>query len=61
MGLTVRVTADCAGCGACLLTCPARAFRPVPDQPLLVLEHLCTGCLECIEICPVDAILEVLR
>lgn len=59
----VAVTADCTGCGACLLTCPEHAFRPVvrPGAPagLDVLASHCTGCLECIEICPADAIVEV--
>jgi Pyruvate/2-oxoacid:ferredoxin oxidoreductase delta subunit len=52
----VRVTEACAGCGACLLTCPERAIRPGDVQPLVVVPHLCTGCLECVEVCPVDAI-----
>jgi ferredoxin len=54
----VRVTDRCAGCGACLLTCPARAIRPVGGT-LLVRPELCDGCGECVEICPVDAIDEV--
>lgn len=54
----VRVTDRCAGCGACLLTCPQRAIRPVGGT-LLVRPDLCDGCGECVEICPVDAIDEV--
>jgi ferredoxin len=50
----------CQGCGACLLTCPEHAIRPVRGTAgaatLLVLAELCTGCGECVEICPVDAI-----
>jgi electron transport complex protein RnfB len=53
----VRVTSLCAGCGACLLTCPTHAIRP-RGGTLHVLAELCTGCLECIEVCPVDAIEE---
>lgn len=53
----VRVTDRCAGCGACLLTCPDRAIRPLGGT-LLVRADLCTGCGECIEVCPVDAIEE---
>lgn len=53
----VRVTSRCAGCGACLLTCPAHAIRP-DGGTLLVRADLCTGCVECIEVCPVDAIEE---
>jgi len=51
------VTRRCQGCGACLLTCPERAIRPLggPGR-LIVLEKLCTGCGECVEVCPVDAI-----
>jgi ferredoxin len=56
----VMVTAACRGCGACLLTCPEHAIRPVHDRgigaPLTVLPGRCTGCGECIEICPADAI-----
>jgi ferredoxin len=47
--------AGCAGCGACLLTCPTHAIRPDGGQ-LFAREDLCTGCGECIEVCPVDAI-----
>ncbi|HUK72671.1 MAG TPA: 4Fe-4S dicluster domain-containing protein [Streptosporangiaceae bacterium] len=57
----IAVTLACQGCGACLLTCPERAIRPVRDAipgagPLAVLETRCTGCGECVEICPADAI-----
>ncbi|GIM84568.1 4Fe-4S binding protein [Salinispora arenicola] len=45
----------CQGCGACLLTCPTHAIRPVPGG-LVVRADRCTGCLECLEICPVGAI-----
>jgi electron transport complex protein RnfB len=45
----------CQGCGACLLTCPEHALRPVPGG-LEVRAGRCTGCLECLEVCPVDAI-----
>jgi electron transport complex protein RnfB len=51
----VTVTDRCAGCGACLLTCPTHAIRP-DGGSLYVLAELCTGCLECIDVCPVDAI-----
>ncbi|MEV6105543.1 4Fe-4S binding protein [Streptomyces sp. NPDC051940] len=51
----VTVTARCAGCGACLLTCPTHAIRP-HGGTLLVRAALCTGCLECVDVCPVDAI-----
>lgn len=45
----------CQGCGACLLTCPTHAIRPL-DGVLTVLADLCDGCGECVEICPVDVI-----
>ncbi|WP_025617258.1 DUF362 domain-containing protein [Salinispora cortesiana] len=45
----------CQGCGACLLTCPTHAIRPVPGG-LVIRADRCTGCLECLEICPVGAI-----
>lgn len=53
----VAVTSRCAGCGACLLTCPVHAIRPLGGT-LLVRAELCTGCLECVEVCPVDAVEE---
>ncbi|SFK00403.1 DUF362 domain-containing protein [Streptomyces pini] len=53
----VSVTSRCAGCGACLLTCPVHAIRPLGGR-LLVRAELCTGCLECVEVCPVDAVEE---
>jgi electron transport complex protein RnfB len=57
------VTEACAGCGACINTCPEKAIRPAPrdyDAPLLVLEDSCSGCAECAEVCPVSACVEVL-
>ena len=50
----VAVVRACQGCGACLLTCPARALRP--DGGRLVVLPSCDGCGECVEVCPVDAI-----
>ncbi len=47
--------AGCAGCGACLLTCPTHAIRPAGGL-LYALAERCTGCGECVEICPVDAV-----
>ena len=57
------VTNACAGCGACIKTCPEKAIRPAPKEhasPLLVLADRCTACAECAEICPVSACIEVL-
>jgi ferredoxin len=45
----------CQGCGACLLTCPEHAIRPV-GRRLEVRADLCTGCGQCQEVCPVDVI-----
>lgn len=63
---------DCQGCGACLLTCPRRAIRPVTGPAagatrpgsaapaghavLVVLADRCDGCAECVEVCPVGAV-----
>lgn len=60
---TVEVTDRCTACGACLATCPERAFAVVRGgrPPLAVLDDRCTGCLACLEVCPADAILEVWR
>jgi NAD-dependent dihydropyrimidine dehydrogenase PreA subunit len=49
------ITADCRGCGACLLTCPEHAIRPLGGT-LIVLSGRCSECFECIEVCPADAI-----
>ena len=51
----VTFTAACTGCGACLLTCPTHAIRPVGGR-LEARDDRCTGCGECVEICPADAI-----
>ena len=53
--MSVVVTAECRGCGACLLTCPEHAIRP-QGRMLIVLRDTCTECGECLEICPADAI-----
>ncbi|GAB3213972.1 hypothetical protein GCM10027294_50300 [Marinactinospora endophytica] len=65
----VLVTPACTACGACLLTCPEHAIRPVHSTPrhdaqgrgaaLVILVDRCTGCLECVEVCPADAVVEV--
>lgn len=52
----VDITAECRGCGACLLTCPEHAIRPADGGSLTVLPDFCTACGECVEICPADAI-----
>jgi NAD-dependent dihydropyrimidine dehydrogenase PreA subunit len=57
------VTDACAGCGACIKTCPERAIRPAAEgypSPLVVLEDCCTACAECAEVCPVSACIQVL-
>jgi Pyruvate/2-oxoacid:ferredoxin oxidoreductase delta subunit len=56
------VTDQCAGCGACIRTCPEKAIQPAPrgyPSPLIVFEDRCTGCAECAEICPVAACVEI--
>ena len=67
MTLRFTVTVACAGCGACLVTCPERAIRvadvprraegsrPTPGRPPLVVLDACTGCGECAEVCPAEA------
>ena len=57
------VTDACAGCGACIKTCPEKAIQPAPrgyGSPLNVLEDRCSGCAECAEVCPVSACVELL-
>jgi NAD-dependent dihydropyrimidine dehydrogenase PreA subunit len=57
------VTDACAGCGACIKTCPEKAIRLAPKDchsPLVVLEDRCTACAECAEVCPVSACIEIL-
>nr|WP_308440663.1 4Fe-4S binding protein [Catellatospora coxensis] len=54
----------CQGCGACLLTCPTHAIRPIGGTGparLYARPGLCTGCGECVEVCPVDAVTLVER
>jgi NAD-dependent dihydropyrimidine dehydrogenase PreA subunit len=58
--VSVVVTAECRGCGACLRTCPEHAIRPGVSGSLIVLGDTCNACGECVEICPADAI-EVVR
>ena len=53
--MAVVTIGACQGCGACLLTCPVHAIRPVGGR-LAARDDLCTGCGECVEVCPVDAI-----
>lgn len=55
----VSVTDACTACGACLLTCPEAALRPVlgARPPLVVLAERCTDCLGCLEVCPAGAII----
>jgi Pyruvate/2-oxoacid:ferredoxin oxidoreductase delta subunit len=58
------VTTACAGCGACLVTCPERALRPAAPgepSPIVTLADRCTACGECMEVCPADAIVEARR
>jgi electron transport complex protein RnfB len=63
MRRTFAVTDACAGCGACIKTCPEKAIQPASrdhSSPLVILEDLCTACAECAEVCPVSACVEVL-
>ena len=53
--LLVEIGPSCTACGACLITCPAKALRPAPRRPQLDT-GACTGCLECVEVCPASAI-----
>ena len=53
--MTVRISAACTACGACLITCPAAALAPAAGRPA-VDDGRCTDCLACVEVCPADAI-----
>ncbi len=55
---SVRITAACTACGACLATCPEHALRRAPKRPTVDLAA-CTACWACIEICPAGAIVEL--
>jgi len=54
-GLTVRVAADCDGCGACARVCMARAITLEGGTASIRLEE-CKGCGMCAEVCPRKAI-----
>ena len=54
LAAALAFTAACTGCGACLLTCPTHAIRPVGGR--LTVDDRCTGCGECVEVCPADAV-----
>jgi len=55
-GLTVRVTSECDGCGACVGVCMARAIR-LSEGRASIDPVDCKGCGGCVEACPRGAIL----
>ncbi len=54
-GLTVRVTSECDGCGACVGVCMARAIR-LSEGRASIDPVDCKGCGRCVEVCPQKAI-----
>lgn len=53
-GISVTVTDECEGCGACVNTCFTEAIQLQGDRA--VIGELCKGCGRCGETCPNDAI-----
>ncbi|MCU0844772.1 MAG: 4Fe-4S binding protein [Spirochaetes bacterium] len=54
-GLSVRITPDCDGCGACVAPCMARAIRLEGGRASIDTGD-CKGCGRCIEMCPRKAV-----
>lgn len=46
----------CAGCAACVDTCPTGAISMEKDGVAAINEALCTECLACLDECPTGAI-----
>ncbi|MFH1092455.1 MAG: [Fe-Fe] hydrogenase large subunit C-terminal domain-containing protein [Pseudomonadota bacterium] len=47
--------AQCTGCLACVLACPAKAMR-VRNDKARILSELCVDCGECLRVCPNNAV-----
>jgi len=54
-GLSVRVTGDCDGCGACVDVCMSRAIYMEQGRARINDEN-CKGCGRCVSMCPQSAI-----
>jgi len=52
--MTMKVTDECIGCGACTAVCPFGAIELKNDKA--VMTDACTSCGACVETCPVGAI-----
>ncbi len=49
----------CAGCGACVRTCPLEAIHIGKDGKAIIDKKKCQKCGECKEVCPFGAIVEI--
>ena len=49
----------CAGCGACLQTCPHGAIKIGEDGKAFINQNKCKKCGKCQKICPFDTIKEI--
>ena len=54
IGVEVKVTDRCVGCGTCVKTCFVEAIRVVNKRA--VISDKCRGCGRCVEACPKHAI-----
>jgi len=56
--MSLMVTAECLGCGACEIVCPTGAISQSDDFRVAyrVDPLLCNDCQDCIASCPVDAL-----
>ena len=52
--MSVKVTTECIGCGACEPVCPFGAI--VMQDGKAVITEACTACGACVDVCPVGAI-----
>lgn len=53
-GVSIEVTDDCTGCGACVPVCPVEGISVIEERA--VMDDLCFACGCCANACPASAI-----